>query len=192
MANPALNRVWIAAISEVLYIRSADVTVRTIDATPADDQVSASELAHVAEITQGTQMSSQAEPQPSQAEPASGQSPAAEASTTDARQASAEPANDDAGLKAYAATKLDPIYGAFVRAKAINDVLDEMDADDVPTGVLRFLSVTDESVALRRVWPRGLAIGVRGLLLEVDAATGDILKSEPMKWPAAVTGGQGP
>ncbi len=62
-----------------------------------------------------------------------------------------------------------------------------MDADDVPSGTTRFLSVTDESVALRRVWPRGLAIGIRGLFLEVDATTGDILKSGALRWPAGVT-----
>ena len=46
-----------------------------------------------------------------------------------------------------------------------------------------FISVTDESVALRRLWPRGLAIGVRGLILEVDASTGRVLRSGPMGQP---------
>ncbi len=75
----------------------------------------------------------------------------------------------------------DPIYGAFVRASAINRVLIESDADDLPGGFVRFLSVTDESVTLRRIWQRGIAIGMRGVTLEVDTANGQIVSFGPLE-----------
>ena len=42
------------------------------------------------------------------------------------------------------------------------------------------LALTDDSVSLRRVWQRGLAIAVRGLTLEVDTKTGVVRRSGPM------------
>ena len=75
---------------------------------------------------------------------------------------------------------LDPIYAAFVRAHAINQVLIHSGVDNYPGGLLRFISVTDDSVSVRRTWQRGLAIGVRGLTLEVEKATGKVLYAGPM------------
>ena len=75
---------------------------------------------------------------------------------------------------------LDPAFGAFVRANAINKLLIESDADDLPGGFLRFISITDDSVTVRRIWQRGLAIGARGLTLEVDKSTGEVLRSGNM------------
>ena len=75
---------------------------------------------------------------------------------------------------------LDPAYAAFVRANAINELLIESDADDLPGGFLRFVSITDDSVTVRRIWQRGLAIGARGLTLEVDKTTGEVMRSGNM------------
>jgi len=190
IADPIKNRVWLQVITEVVYIRSADVSIRMKLETPRDDEVTAAELLpHVIE----TQPSPEAAPAEAQAEAPAEDAPGADddqapgADDTGAQEAATEDPTVDAGIRAYAVTKLDPLYGAFVRANAINEMLEEMDADDVPGGTTRFLSVTDESVALRRVWPRGLAVGVRGLYLEVDATTGDILKSGTLRWPAGVT-----
>ncbi len=168
MAN-ALGRVWLHLITEVVYIRSADIAVRPIKVSPADDDVTAEELLTVAKAAAATT-------------PSRSQTPATEPAAGDASTASQEPASapDRTGLKTLAATRLDPIYGAFVRAQAINDVLVASNANDSPGSLLRFLSVTDNSVSVRRIWPRGLAIGVRGLSMEVDAATGDILRSGPL------------
>ena len=79
--------------------------------------------------------------------------------------------------------KLDPVYGAFARAQAINRVLMESNTDRVTGSVLRFLSVTDESVSIRRIWKRGIAVGVRGLTLEVDWRTGKVVRIGPMGVP---------
>ncbi len=79
-----------------------------------------------------------------------------------------------------AASKLDPIYGAYVRANSINDIFRESDAYEYPGGFTRFVSVTDESMSIRRTWDPGLAIGVRGITLEVDAETGEVLRAGPM------------
>jgi hypothetical protein len=76
--------------------------------------------------------------------------------------------------------ELDPAFAAFVRANAINQILIESDSDDLPGGFLRFVSVTDDSVTVRRIWKRGLAVGARGLTLEVNKDTGEILRSGHM------------
>ena len=171
VADPVTGRVWLQVISEVVYIRSADITVRTFGAAPKEEEVTAEELAKVVEKVQQSSTTATA---------------AALAQPTAETDAPAQPAAVDTpgtALVAYAATKLDPLYGAFVRAQAINEVLANAVGDDVPGSLVHFISVTDESVALRRLWPRGLAVGVRGLTLEVDAATGQVLRSGPMGQP---------
>lgn len=69
----------------------------------------------------------------------------------------------------------DPAVAAFARAHRINQHLAEMNADIVPGGMVRFLAVTDEWVSVRRMWERGLALGVGGLTIEVDTDTGDVI-----------------
>ncbi len=161
VADSLTGRVWLGVISEVVYIRSADITVRTFGATPKEEEVTAGELAQVAEKLQETSATATAD------------TPAQPAAT----------GVSDRALGTYAVTKLDPLYGAFVRAKAINDILADSIGDDVPGSLMHFISVTDESVALRRLWPRGLAVGVRGLILEIDTVTGRVLRSGPMGQP---------
>jgi hypothetical protein len=187
VADPIQDRVWLQVVTEVLYIRSADVSIRIKTETPKDDDVTAAEL--IPHVTAQEQAPAAAPAEtPAQAQPAPGeQEPEQDEQPADADQAPAATPQVDTGLRAFAATKLDPLYAAFVRARAINEILEEMDADDAPGGTTRFLSVTDESVALRRVWPRGMAIGVRGLFLEIDSTTGDVLKSGTLRWPAGVT-----
>ena len=46
--------------------------------------------------------------------------------------------------------------------------------DALPDGVLRFLKVNDDMIAMRRIFHRGIAIGVRGLSLRVDPRTGAV------------------
>ena len=110
LADSLTGRVWLHVISEVVYIRSADITVRTFAATPKEEEVTAQELAQVAEKVQ----------------------PSSPAATADAPAQPAAPESPDRALVTYAATKLDPLYGAFVRAQAINDVLADSVGDDVP------------------------------------------------------------
>ncbi len=171
VADSLTGRVWLHVISEVVYIRSADITVRTFAATPKEEEVTAQELAQVAEKVQ----------QPSTT--ATADAPAEPAAQSDAPAQPSAPSVSDRALGKYAVTKLDPLYAAFLRAQAINDVLADSVGDNVPGSMVHFISVTDESVALRRLWPRGLAVGVRGLTLEVDTATGRVLRSGPMGQP---------
>ena len=146
MANAITGRVWLHLITEVVYIRSADIAVRLTKASTTGDDVSVEELVIASTATATT---------PSEAS-----------------------ATDTAGPQTVDVSKLDPAYGAFLRAKAINEVLGAADSSG---SLLRFISVTDDSVSVRRIWPRGLAIGVRGLAMEVDAATGDILRSGTLR-----------
>ena len=40
--------------------------------------------------------------------------------------------------------------------------------------------MTDDGLTLRRTWPYPLAVGVRGIVLEVDASTGDVPRMGPL------------
>ncbi len=175
MADATTNHVWLQVISEVMYIRSADFTIRTIQATPKDDEVTASELALVAQQSESQAAQPAQQPPATTADAAPAEAAPAEATQTPPRTAIAR--------ETRAVQKLDAIYGGYVRARAINDILSSESGDDVPSGVVHFISVTDESVALRRLWPRGLAVGVRGLILEVEASTGRVLRSGPLGQP---------
>ena len=62
----------------------------------------------------------------------------------------------------------------------LTDIFRESDAYEYPGGHTRFVSVTDESMSIRRTWDPGIAIGVRGITLEVDAVTGEVLRAGPM------------
>ncbi len=158
MANALTGRVWLHLITEVVYIRSADIAVRSTEApTTDDDGVTTEELLIAAQAA--------AAATPSQTP---GETPGETSGT-----APAVP-------QAVAVSKLDPAFGAFLRAQAINEVLVASNTADSTGSVLRFLSVTDHSASVRRIWPRGLAIGVRGLSMEVDAASGNILRSGPL------------
>lgn len=163
------NIIWVQIVSEVLYLRTVDVAVVTESGAIEEQDLHASELQSISDNESEPQAvpvaefeaSADAEANPLPAPP-----------TTVILEAS--PDVDD---------RLDPVYGAFARAQAINRVLMESNTDRVPGSILRFLSVTDESVSIRRIWKRGIAVGVRGLTLEVDWRTGRVLRIGPMGVP---------
>jgi len=72
---------------------------------------------------------------------------------------------------------LDPAFAAIARADAINNALREDGSDVLPDGFTRFLAIDDGFIAMQRVWRRAVAIGARGITLEVDSATGEVLAS---------------
>ena len=69
---------------------------------------------------------------------------------------------------------LDPAYAAIARATAMNRAMVESGTDALPDGFLRFLTVTNERISLRRVFRRGIAIAVRGLTMQVVPQTGAV------------------
>lgn len=159
VSDPLSNAVWVRILSDVIYVRSIDIIIQSQAAFKPDEEVSANEF--VAEM---------------------------EETVAVIDKESMDTAEDDEMQDTGAQTvsealldhSLDPAYTAFVRADAINEILIESDVDDLPGGYLRLISVTDDSVTVRRVWQRGLAIGARGLTLEVDKATGQIMSSSNM------------
>ena len=148
VAAPESNTVWIRVVSQVLYVRSVDISIEAKRTFRDDDELHAYELPE---------------------------------SATEADENGDEPEvqeeNDDGAAMNHA---VDPSFAAFARAKAINQALFDADADDFPGGFIRVLSVTDDSVSIRRVWRHGVAVGVRGLTLEVDTNTGTVLRSGVM------------
>lgn len=114
-ADPSTGRAYLAVVTEVLYIRSIEMTLRNRTASDST-------------------------------------------STLDA-----------AG--AIAATR---------RAEELNAALAQSGIEDRVGGSIEFGMVTDDSLTLRRHWPHALATAVRGVTLEVDAATGEVLRTAPL------------
>ena len=154
VSEPLSDAVWIRILSEVIYVRSIDIIIQSQAAFKPDEEANASEF--VAELEEPVAMVDK------------------EISGTEEE---GKKQDDEITVPDHV---LDPAYTAFVRAKAINNILIESDADDLPGGFLRIVSVTDDSVTVRRVWQRGLAVGARGLTLKVDKATGQIMRSSNM------------
>lgn len=75
---------------------------------------------------------------------------------------------------------IDPALAAFMRAQLLNKTLMQDETGNQMDEYIRFISVTDSSVSLRRTWPYGLAIGVKGMQLQVNKFTGEVVLSEPM------------
>ena len=162
VSDPASDSVWVRVLSDVIYIRSMDIIIQSQAAFETDEAATADEF--ISEVEEAEELVKEA----------------AQAAGEELKQPAAGEESMQTVAEAIPGHELDPAYAAFVRAAAINEILIESDMDDLPGGFLRMISVTDDSVTLRRVWQRGLAIGARGLTLEVDKATGQILRSNNM------------
>ena len=163
------NILWVQVVSEVLYLRTVDVAVVTEPGPAGEQELHASELQPI--------NTSENEPQ---AVPVAESEVPADAA---AIPPSTPPPTVVVERSADVDDKLDPVYGAFARAQAINRVLMESNTDRVSGSIVRFLSVTDDSVSIRRIWKRGIAVGVRGLTLEVDTRTGKVVRIGAMGVP---------
>jgi hypothetical protein len=175
LADPQSDSVWLRILSDVIYVRSIDIIIQSQSAFEPDEEASADEFVSEAEET--VEIVEAAEPEEGDSE---------EGADADSEEAMADEEDEAKGEFIKTVTEeildhaLDPAYAAFVRANAINELLIKSGSDDLPGGFLRFVSITDESVTIRRVWQRGLAVGVRGLTLEVDKFTGDVIRSGNM------------
>jgi len=183
LADPAVDSVWVRILSDVVYVRSIDIIIQSRSGFEEDEEANASEfVAGVEEtvtvteeeIAAGETVAQTATQGMQDGEDSGNNGPAA------------DNAADEEILRTETVTEvvpdhaLDPAYAAFVRANAINEMLVESSADELTGGFLRFVSVTDDSITVRRVWHRGLAVGARGLSLEVDKVTGTVLRSGNM------------
>jgi len=193
LADPHSDSVWIRILSDVIYIRSMDFIIQSESGFEEDEEASADEF--VSEVEETVEVvkvvvveapeeaGSEADAEAAEGETAEGETEAGEEADADAGQADEEETPVEiiqTVTEEIPDHVLDPAYAAFVRANAINELLIESDSDDLPGGFLRFVSITDDSVTIRRVWQRGLAVGVRGLTLEVDKITGEVLRSGNM------------
>jgi len=128
-AGQSSDSVWVRIVSEVLYMRAAQISIMGGSGEP-DDELRASELT-----------------------------------------LERDSAPDEAG------EVLDPAFAAIVRAQAINKAIRDDGADVLPDGFVRFLSLSENYLSMQRIWRRPVAIGVRGLTLEVVSVTGEVLSS---------------
>jgi hypothetical protein len=167
-------------LTEVLYMRTIDVSVQSKRSQP--DSELASEPLMASAFYRGTgegdeedSPASEADEDGSDSGDADDESAGPDAPPGDERAADSDLADTPSEYESPSDHAIDPIYGAFVRAEAINRVLIESGVDDLPGGAVRFLSVTDDSVAMRRILPRGLAIAARGFTIEVDPSTSRVL-----------------
>jgi hypothetical protein len=170
LSDPGSNIAYLRVLTEVVYIRSLDISIQAKRKAREDDDLMDSDLVTLV-VPEST-----SDPDPASDEDA----PDAGENEGETNGEEPEQARDGIELSTH---ELDPILGAFARAYAINRVLINSDADDVPRGFVRFLAVTDDSVSIRRIWQRGLAIAVRGLTFEIDAETGAVLRCSTMGQP---------
>jgi hypothetical protein len=177
LADPLSDSVWVRILSDVIYIRSIDFIIQSPSGFDEDEEASADEF--VSETEETVEVVEVVE---TDEEAGSGEDTEATGDGSDEAEEEGETSVEitQTSTEDIPDHVLDPAYASFVRANAINDLLIESDSDDVPGGFMRFISITDDSVTIRRVWQRGLAVGVRGLTLEVDKFTGDILRSGNM------------
>jgi len=130
VADQNVGKVYLMVITEVLYIRSIEATVRA-RYTAADG-----------EMLDGAP----AVPEPTVP----------------------EPVRDDSAVE------------AIRRANAMNDAFGTSGIEDRIGGTVRVVMVTEGAITLRRSWPYPLAVGVRGLTLEVDVSNGDVVRMGPL------------
>ncbi len=166
MAN-GTDSVWVDVVSEVIFARSVDISIQYNGPSEADDPLMASELR---DLEYGESMSSDAEVDEDDGE--------------DGGAADAPDVEEEIEIVDRA---LDPTYAAFVRAAKINRVLIESDTADTTTGAIRLIAATDQSILLRRIFRRGLAIAVRGVSLRIDVETGAVLELRRLEPRAAGT-----
>lgn len=161
--------VWIRVVSEVIYARGVDVTVQT--EVPSNDayDATAGSLQSVSVTVPEDDVN---------VEGAEADAPDDDAGA-DAEEAA------PAGATVTAEVVLDPQLAAFARAAAINKQLSQANVDDRPNSFVRFVSVTPDSVAIRRVFRQPVAIGVRGITFQVVASTGEVQAMWPMGWGPA-------
>ena len=74
----------------------------------------------------------------------------------------------------------DPSVAAILRAQAMNEAFGESGIEDRSGGSIKLVMATDEALTLRRRWPYPLAVAVRGITLEVEVATGNVLRMGPL------------
>ncbi len=180
IAAPGSTSVWVRVVTEVLYIRGVEVTIQAQAKFDEDDAIMASELQGLEDPepeaadseSEGSDESQDPDTEPTSPPEESDDSPEAEDEA--AQPVAAAQARASEPLKDH---QLDEEYTSFARADAINELLIEADVDDVPGGMIRFLSVTRDSVSLRRIWQRGVAFGLRGLSLKIDVETGIVEQS---------------
>lgn len=68
-----------------------------------------------------------------------------------------------------------PMVG-LENASALNQQLRAENLDDLPSGELRFLSVSDQLILFRNTLEMPVAIGVRGISIDIDPVTGEVLQ----------------
>ena len=193
IADPGSDSAWIRILSQVVYVRSIDIIIQSQSGFEEEEEdTNANEfVAEVEKTVTTTEIETSADDADEIADGDSKLDGDADESAAETEEEGV-PKVEAMGEMEVVTTEtvsvsttipdhmLDPAYVAFVRANAINKLLIESDADDLPGGFLRFISITDDSVTVRRIWQRGLAIGARGLTLEVDKSTGEVLRSGNM------------
>ena len=130
MADPNTGLVYLIVATEVLYVRSVEVTIRKRFETPQ----------RIAE--DGTTI---VDPSPP-----------------------------------WLPDGTDVATAAILRAEAMNDALRASGIEDRVGGTVKIVMATDDAFTLRRRWPYPLAMAIRGVTLEVEAATGQVRRMGPL------------
>ncbi|MDJ0776874.1 MAG: hypothetical protein QNJ85_03355 [Gammaproteobacteria bacterium] len=147
--------VWLHVVSEILYMQSLDIRLSGELDLDLPENVEASITADMAEADDNGE----------DGEPVYGQ-------------AAADPDQVRVESDSSADNEITVVQetNAFTRALAINKILEAQGLNDNFGVVTRLVFIDDDEVVLRTSMPRPLAIGVRGLRLQVNPLTGEILR----------------
>lgn len=174
------NSVYLSLVNEVIYMRSMDMVVQALSTTqPTEEVKPASLMVNV----QATEVAPTPTPTSSTSQPVDPNAAAAvdpnAAPAVASQPASPAPVQKDVSFSG-STEAIDPALAAFMRAQLLNKTVMQDETGNPLDEYIRFISVTDSSVSLRRTWPYGLAIGVKGMQLQVNKFTGEVVSSEPM------------
>jgi len=74
----------------------------------------------------------------------------------------------------------DAATAAIERARAMNEAFAEAGIQGPSGEALQVVMATEQAITLRRTWPYPLAVAIRGITVEIDATTGDVLRMGPL------------
>ncbi|MBT6049802.1 MAG: hypothetical protein HOG49_23640 [Candidatus Scalindua sp.] len=163
------NFVWIALINEVFYARAIDISIRTKKAKGGATNIQPMTNTMLKELSRMDKIMTMMETKKSgtsRPTPVTSRGGGATTGAEGAAPAGALP--DTEGRSIVGTTEIKAGDNAFELVKAINKFNTDLGNQSVPGASLNLVSVSDSAYGLRRIYDRPIAVGVRGLILQIN------------------------
>lgn len=139
------DSIWVALVNEVFYARAIDINISTLTGRGGAANVQPITNVTLNELERFRTLSG-------------------EKSTTNTTQVG----TDTVGRKVTENIQIVKQDDVFELAKKINDYNKNLDKQSVPGGSINVVSVSENSVGLRRFFDRPVAVGVRGVIMRIN------------------------